>query len=364
MPKDNLARALALVSMLFWVTCSFASTDYNNDGKADIAFYNPGNSGNTLPVLFSNGDGSCRPTNAPVPDWANQPGVIAVPGDFNGNGNTDIAFYKPGSNWTTVPVLFSNGDGTWRPTNMPAPDWANQPGVIAVPGDFNGDGKTDLAFYRPGSNWTTVPVLFSNGDGTWRPTNMPAPDWANQPGVVAVPGNYHCVAPSIGEGRCRTDIAFYNPGSTWNTVPVLFSNGDGTWRQTNLPAPDWANQPGVIAVPGQYRCRWMGNLCMSGLTDIAFYNPGSSWTTLPMLFSKGDGSWDSDNSLQQDWINQPGEIAVPGNYGGGPLTGIAFHPRAGIPCRRCFTTGTSANPAVTGGARTITPSRTGQTSRV
>jgi hypothetical protein len=103
----------------------------------------------------------------------NQPGVIAVPGDFNGDGKTDIAFYKPDGGWNTVPVLFSNGDGTWRATNLPAPDWANQPGVIAVPGDFNGDGKTDIAFYRPGGGWNMVPVdltdicLVAHSYGGW-----------------------------------------------------------------------------------------------------------------------------------------------------------------------------------------------------
>jgi hypothetical protein len=326
MPKDNLVKVPVLFSMLFWVTCSFAFTDYNGDGKADIAFYLPGSTGNLVPVLFGNGDGSWNPTNFPGADWVNQPGVIAVPGDFNGDGKTDIAFYRPGSGWNTVPVLFSNSDGSWRATNFPAPAWANQPGVIAVPGDFNGDGKTDIAFYRPGGGWNTVPVLFSNGDGTWRDTNLSAPDWANKPGVIAMPGHYRGCDTTPSLIPCVTDIAFYNPGSTWNTVPVLFSNGDGSWNSTNLPAPDWVNESGVIAVPGQYRCRPRGQLCFGfQFTDIAFYNPGSNWNNLRILFARGDGNWDSDTSVQQDWINEPGVLAVPGNYVGNGLTGIAFH---------------------------------------
>ena len=46
----------------------------------------------------------------------------------------------------------------------------------------------------------------------------------------------------------KTAIAFYRPGGPWNTVPVLFRNPDRSWGSTNATAPGWANQPGVIAV--------------------------------------------------------------------------------------------------------------------
>jgi hypothetical protein len=286
------------------------SGDFGDNGNTDIAFYRPGSSWNTIPVLFPNGDGSWTAANDPVPSWANQPGVIAIPGDFKGNGETDIAFYRPGSSWNTIPVLFPNGDGSWTATNDPVPSWANQPGVVAVPGIYKSTGTaqlTDIAFYRPGSSWNTVPILFPNGDGSWSSTNHAAPSWANQLGAKAVPGNF---------GGSRQGIAFYNPGSTWNTTPVLFANGDGTWSAANDPSPSWANQPGVVAVPGGF-----GN---NGNTDIAFYRPGSTWNTTPVLFANGNGTWTSTNDPSPSWANQPGVKAVPGDFGG-LEEGIAFY---------------------------------------
>ena len=170
----------------------------------DIAFYNPGSSWNTTPVLSANGNGSWIATNGASPSWANQPGVVAVPGYFGG-GQEDIAFYRPGSNWNTIPVLFRNSNGGWTWTNDPVPSWANQPGVVAVTGDFTGSGRTDIAFYRPGSNSTTIPVLVPQRRRELdHDHNNTAPSWANQDwGVVAVTGYF---------GGNHDDIAFYRPG--------------------------------------------------------------------------------------------------------------------------------------------------------
>jgi hypothetical protein len=299
-PRLNVARELALSAVQY--------NDYNRDGLTDISFHRPGSTWVTVPELFR---ASLFPTmwfsTNQLADFANQPGVIAIPGQFNRDGRTDVAFYKPGSNWDSVPVLFNNGNGTWAATNFVAP-FANQPNVVAVPGDYNGDGLTDIAFYRADGVWNTVPVLFSNGDGSWNATNFPVPGWANQAGVIAVPGDYN--------GDHNTDIAFYKPGGGWNTVPVLFGTGNGSWWAANLAAPDWANQPGVIAVPGDFD--------HDGNADLAFYRPGGPWNTIPVLFGSASG-WKSSNLPAPDWANAPGVIAVPGDFDGDGFSDIAFY---------------------------------------
>jgi hypothetical protein len=70
-------------------------------------------------------------------------GVRVVTGDFNGNGRTDIALVRQTPGWGSIPVAFSNGDGTWAITNGPAvpfiggDEWASGPGVRVVTGDFH-----------------------------------------------------------------------------------------------------------------------------------------------------------------------------------------------------------------------------------
>ena len=91
---------------------------------------------------------------------ANPTAIVA--GDFNGDGRTDLAVANYGSN--DVSVLLGNGDGTFQPQVT----YAVGSGPVAlVAGDFTGDGRTDLAVANSGDN--DVSVLLGNGDGTFQP---------------------------------------------------------------------------------------------------------------------------------------------------------------------------------------------------
>jgi len=106
-------------------------------------------------------------------------GKIGV-GDFNGDGNDDIAFplSSDGINrgdFSTALLIFL-GDGTGNFTQGQTVTVGQEPGS-ALPGDFNKDGKTDLVVTNRTDS--TLSVLFGNGDGTFT-THATLP-------VVAVP---------------------------------------------------------------------------------------------------------------------------------------------------------------------------------
>jgi hypothetical protein len=100
--------------------------------------------------------------------------------DLSGDGRADIAWYSAWKNNGEIDQLITNSAGSGPAvlqtfvSGYGRPDWA---GV----GDFNGDGKTDIAWYEAWNNGT-IKVNFSNGSGIGSSTNWVSgwgqPDWA------------------------------------------------------------------------------------------------------------------------------------------------------------------------------------------
>ena len=115
---------------------------------------------NTVSVLLGNGDGTFQPKT----DYATgtSPSGVAV-GDFNGDGKADIAVANTGAN--SVSMLLGNGDGTFQPrTDIALP---LTPVALTV-GDFNGDGKADLAVATENATTDDMTMLLGNGNGTFQ----------------------------------------------------------------------------------------------------------------------------------------------------------------------------------------------------
>ncbi|MFY9618874.1 MAG: VCBS repeat-containing protein [Pyrinomonadaceae bacterium] len=115
-----------------------ASADFNNDGKRDLATVNRGSS--NVSILLGDGAGNFgAATNFSTGNTFAEPFAL-IAGDFNNDGKADVVVSK--GNVHIVSLMLGNGTG-----GLAAPiDFSvgESPGTFAT-GDFNGDGNTDLA---------------------------------------------------------------------------------------------------------------------------------------------------------------------------------------------------------------------------
>jgi VCBS repeat protein/Big-like domain-containing protein/FG-GAP repeat protein len=237
--------------------------DFNGDGKSDLAVANWG--GGNVSVLLGNGDGTFQTAvNYPVGTYS----ISVTVGDFNGDGKPDLAVasFQGDSKWNNLSVLLGNGDGTFQPA-------VNYPGGLAsisvTVGDFNGDGKADVALANYQGN--NVSVLLGNGDGTFQE----APSYAAGicPASVTM-GDFN------GDGKL--DIAVANGGNPFagvvGSVSVLLGNGDGTFQ----PALNYEAGLGPISVA-------IADFNGDGKLDMAVVNNGSA--NVSVLLGNGDGTF-------------------------------------------------------------------------
>jgi hypothetical protein len=156
-----------------------AFADFNRDGKLDLATANPNAS--SISVLLGKGDGSFEP---PVNYQVGKTPAYIRAADFNGDGWLDLTVLGGNSD---VDVLLGNGNGTFQsPTSYGFPQ---APGALAV-GDFNGDGKVDLVVAI--RSLKTIALMLGKGDGTFQaPISSTSSAAANGTGPYSiVPGDF------------------------------------------------------------------------------------------------------------------------------------------------------------------------------
>jgi hypothetical protein len=128
--------------------------DFNSDGKQDLAIVNT--TSETITILQGDGFGGFTPmTGSPFATLAYP--VSAAVGDFNGDGKADLAVISGTDN--VVSILLNNGTG-FAVSGSPYTTGMS-PSAIAV-SDFNGDGKQDLVISNGNENTATILI----GDGT------------------------------------------------------------------------------------------------------------------------------------------------------------------------------------------------------
>jgi hypothetical protein len=198
-----------------------AVADFNGDGRADLLV-----SANQtfLYVLLGNGDGTFQ---TPVTtNIGAQLGSIQV-ADVNGDGKPDvigIAAPQAGQ----VFVCLGNGDGTFRSGTSYTVFAGNTISQITV-GDFNGDGKADIAAtgYIANANGL-IGVLPGKGDGTFG-TAMVSGGVNSSLGLSA--GDFN------GDGKLDLVVSGTDFSNFTEQTYVLIGNGDGTFQTPNSVAP-------------------------------------------------------------------------------------------------------------------------------
>src|SRR5262249_52229771 len=133
--------------------------DFDGDGHADLAILNEFSG---VSVLLGTGHGTFQ---APARYQVSSNPIVIVVGDFNGDGRPDLAVAEGCfGELQGVFVLLGTGDGTFQARRRVLE--ADPPGFMVV-GDFNGDGRPDLAV-GSASFQADVSVWLGNGDGTFR----------------------------------------------------------------------------------------------------------------------------------------------------------------------------------------------------
>jgi hypothetical protein len=163
--------------------------DYNGDGQTDLAVFNA--AGNKFSVQ---GGKEIQ---------FGLTGDIPVPGDYDGDGFADIAVYRPSNN-------------TWYIKDIQEEKFGTKDG-IPVPADYDGDGQTDLAIFRTSNALWQIARL----------GNVPF----GKPGDIPVPGDY--------DGDGRAEMAVYRPTTR-------------EWIIDKMKAPIQLGQTGDIPAPGNY----------------------------------------------------------------------------------------------------------------
>jgi len=178
--------------------------DFDGDGITDLAVFRPGAAAGAQAfwwVRRSTLGLQTLGTDLVVPFGTTGDGVNSfdtpVPGDYDGDGKFDLAVYRVGLVPNNTFIIYRSSDAT-----VAFQQWGNFQTDYIVPGDYDGDGKFDFAAARTGAAGTSPLVWWilqsSNGQFVTRTFGISS-DFPAQ-------GDY--------DGDARTDVAVYRNGAT------------------------------------------------------------------------------------------------------------------------------------------------------
>jgi hypothetical protein len=256
--------------------------DFDGDGKDDILVH----SGNSILIYRSNGSqleiAFSAVERVPGP-WQFQPGDQFYVGDFNGDGKDEVAVFN-GTDWAFeyLGLLADDGRSGLRliaryDNSMPGWDFKSHDRFYVA--DFDGDGKHDLFVFN-GDQWSIpyLGMLRSSGSGF----SVARRYDGTMPGWQMKPGDRHMVGDFTGDGK--QDLWVFN-GNDWSIpyLVMLRSTGNALAFSHRYDAtmPGWTMR--------RYDQHFVGDFNKDGKADLYVFN-GANWSIAYLGMLRSDGT--------------------------------------------------------------------------
>lgn len=284
--------------------------DFNGDGRADVLEWYEWRGVVKFVTLLGNGNGTLRP--AFITTMSGLPEVAAftrVAGDFDADGKTDLALASP--RYTSLAVFLSNGDGSFRRAADHLLGSSFPASVFAVQ-DFNGDGKVDILAVASPSSVATPVVFPGNGDGTFRPAlATPLVGLTNVLSLALIDLDRDGITDLVLLGNAPNGLVY---------LQTCFGAGDGTFRPAKVRTnAGFAGGAGISAfVASDFNADGMPDAAIdaSGFVSILFGREDGSFTGTPAVRALGNPSsvviadFDTDGRAELGFLVQSGVMLV------------------------------------------------------